>query len=225
MTMSSQLSSPLPIRSLLKEKAYSEIKERIQDGRLAGGTFLSERQLVAILGMSKTPIKAALERLELEGFVTVSPQQGIVVRELSVREIAEQFELRKLLEGFVVKAITGKLTKKQLSPIVQNLRKQSAAESQQSVSKFIELDTEFHLLLCHAYGNTAISECLSQHRSKMHRVISQVMSKSSGRLAEAVKEHRAILAAIKSDNATLAVQLVEKHLEFGKQCLLSSRWS
>ena len=84
-------------RSLLKEHAYAEIKRSILDNTFAPGSFLAERQLAAQLGMSKTPVRAALERLEMEGFISVSPQQGILVRDLSVHDIADQYEIRSAL--------------------------------------------------------------------------------------------------------------------------------
>jgi DNA-binding GntR family transcriptional regulator len=212
-------------RSLLKDKAYSAIKNRIQNATFAPGSFLSERQLATLLGMSKTPVKAALERLELEGLVLVSPQQGIAVCELSIKEVADQFELRKALESFVVSAIAGQLNEKQLARVDRNLLRQSAAASKGDVERLVELDAEFHLLLCELFGNAAIRDCLLQHRSKMHRVIRQVMSNGSGRLADAVKEHKGIFAAIKSGKSARAVTLIEKHLEYGKQYLLSSGWT
>jgi DNA-binding GntR family transcriptional regulator len=97
--MSGSLARAPAVRSLLKAKAYTEIKERIQNSTFAPGVFLSERKLSSLLGMSKTPIKAALERLEQEGFVAVSPQQGIVVRHAcqmqsrSIRASLMQFEM------------------------------------------------------------------------------------------------------------------------------------
>ncbi len=214
-----------PDKGLLKDRAYAEIKRHIQSGEFAAGAFLSERQLAALLGMSKTPIKAALERLEQEGFVAVSPQQGIVVRELSIAEVADQFELRKALETYVVQAIAGKLSEKQLQAIERNLRQQSAAASRELVGRLVELDTEFHLLLCEAFGNRAIIECLVQHRSKMHRAIFQVMSKAPGRLIDAVREHDGIFAAVRDGQSAEATRLIDQHLDFGKQYLLSSRWS
>ena len=95
---------------LLKERAYSEIKQRLQAGEYASGTFLSERQLAIQLGMSKTPIRAALERLEQEGFVAISPHQGVIIRDLSVHEIADQYEFREALETFVARRMAGRLT-------------------------------------------------------------------------------------------------------------------
>ena len=96
-------------RVLLKDQAYENLKNLILEEVFAPGTFLSERQLAARLDMSKTPIRSALERLETEGFVTVSPQQGIVVRESSLREIVDLFDIRIALEVFVVQSIAGRL--------------------------------------------------------------------------------------------------------------------
>ena len=71
--------------------------------------------------MSKTPVKAALERLEAEGFISVSPQQGIVVRELSVREIADLYEIRAALESYTLRAVAGRLTADQVARVKANL--------------------------------------------------------------------------------------------------------
>jgi DNA-binding GntR family transcriptional regulator len=212
-------------RSLLKDRAYDEIKRQIQELVLPAGSFLSERKLSTMLGMSKTPIKAALERLEQEGFVVVAPQQGIVVRQLSIKEIADQFELRKALECFVLQSITGRLLDHQTKELYRNLKFQRAAADSHAVARLCALDAEFHLLLCQVLDNRAINECLSQHRSRMHRVIFEVMSQAPGRLSDAVQEHERILEAVDRGKPAEAVKLITQHLEFGKQYLLASKWS
>ncbi len=115
-----------PDRGLLKEQAYVELKQLILSGAIAPGSFLAERQLAGRLGMSKTPVRAALERLELEGFVTVSPQQGILVRDLSLHEIADQYEIRIALEAFVVRHVAGRLAAPQVERLRDNLHEQEA---------------------------------------------------------------------------------------------------
>ena len=92
---------PASARGLLKERAYDEIKRMVLTGELNPGTFLAERQLAARLGMSKTPVRSALERLESEGFIRISPQQGAIIRDLSLDEITDQYEIRTALETFV----------------------------------------------------------------------------------------------------------------------------
>src|SRR5215510_8543834 len=94
-------------RRLLKERAYRHIKQRILNGSFAPAEFLSERQLAGQLAMSKTPVRAALERLESEGLITTSPQQGIIVRDLSVEQIADLYEMRLALETYVARTLAG----------------------------------------------------------------------------------------------------------------------
>src|SRR5690606_34259757 len=93
-------------------------------GEFPAGAFLSERQLAGRLAMSKTPIRAAIERLELEGFVRVAPRRGVVVREPGVVEIADQFEVRSALEAFVLRSLAGRLSGDQVERVEANLAAQ-----------------------------------------------------------------------------------------------------
>src|SRR3954447_7273637 len=115
---------PAPAKGLLKERAYDEIKRLLLKGDLAPGTFLAERQLAARLGMSKTPVRSALERLEAEGFISISPQQGAIVRDLSMNEIADQYEIRVALETFVARNVSGRLNRHQIAQVRANLEAQ-----------------------------------------------------------------------------------------------------
>ncbi|HMO83767.1 MAG TPA: GntR family transcriptional regulator, partial [Lacipirellulaceae bacterium] len=93
----------------MRNEAYLKIKHMILSGESAPGSSLSERQLADRLEMSKTPIRMALERLDSEGLVAISPQQGVFVRELSIHEILDLFEIRLVLETYTVRALTGRV--------------------------------------------------------------------------------------------------------------------
>ena len=211
----------VPRRDLLQDKAYEEIKTLIQDGTFPSGSFLSERQLAARLGMSKTPIKNALVRLDIEGFLSVSPQQGIVVRELSVHEIVDVFDIRTALETFVVRRLAGRLVPAQKEALKRNLKEQSDAAKRNDVVALTRLDTDFHVLLCGFMGNLEIERVMWQLRDKLHRVILRVMRQVEGRSRTAFEEHSAIASAIFAGKGDKAAELVRKHLEFGKQFLIS----
>ena len=208
---------------LLKKRAYAEIKEWILCEDLQPGTFLSERQLAAQLAMSKTPVRAALARLELEGFVNISPQQGVVVRDLSVHDIADQYEIRTALETYVIRTVAGRLTPAQVDRLRENLSEQEAHGTAEDVPRWVELDAEFHMLFCEFLGNQAIVRVMGQLREKIHRITSQVFRLNPSRITESYREHRGIAqAAIKGDGA-LGARRIEEHLERGKRCLLSPR--
>ncbi|MBS0205784.1 MAG: GntR family transcriptional regulator [Planctomycetes bacterium] len=210
-------------KSLLKQQAYDQLKGLIQSATFEPGAFLSERQLAAHLGMSKTPIKAALERLEAEGFVAVSPQQGIVVRDLSIHEIADQFEIRLALESFVLRNIAGRLSDENAALLKDNLRQQQQAAKQSNVTTSARLDSAFHTLFCEFLGNQEILRVMLQLREKMHRVVTRVFQQNSDRLAPSYREHKAIADAVLAGDADQATVALEEHLNYGKQLLLSRR--
>jgi DNA-binding GntR family transcriptional regulator len=209
--------------SLLKEQAYAAIRQRILTGACGPGTFLSERQLATQLGMSKTPIRAALERLAQEGFVTVSPQQGIIVRDLSIHEIADQYEIRVALETFVLRTVAGRLTPPQVARIHANLNEQEKNCGDCDVERAVVLDGEFHTLFCEFLGNQEILRVMAQLRAKIHRVIAQVYKINPTRAVSSFHEHRGIAEAVIDGDAAAAVRRIEEHLECGKQHLLSPR--
>ncbi|MCI0358927.1 MAG: GntR family transcriptional regulator [Planctomycetaceae bacterium] len=212
-----------PPRELLKDRAYDQLKARILDNDYPPGSFLAERQLADQLGMSKTPIKAALERLEHEGFIAVSPQQGIVVRDLAVAEIADQYEIRVALESYTLRTIAGRLSPQQTERIENNLAAQEAILGQANIARGVALDAEFHTLFAEALGNQEILRVMKQLREKMQRVITRVFQINPSRIDTSYAEHRAIAeAAIRGDGGE-AVGLIEQHLDRGRQLILSPR--
>ena len=207
-------------RPLLQERAYDQLKKLIQEGDYPPGTFLSERRLARGLGMSKTPIRAALTRLDIEGFVAVSPQQGIVVREPSLREIVDMFDIRAALESFVVRSIAGKLSAPQAARLRKNLREQAGRARAGDGPGLTRLDADFHLLLCEFLDNQEIARVMHRLRDKLHRVILRVMG-AEGRLQSACREHAAVAEAVLRGRGDLAAERMREHLEFGKRYLVS----
>jgi DNA-binding GntR family transcriptional regulator len=206
---------------LLRKQAYEELKRRILQGQFAPGAFLSERQLSREFGMSKTPIRAALERLEGEGFVRVSPNQGIVVSEPSIHELVDVMEVRQVIEGHVVRGLAGRLTASQEQQIRSQLEAQRLSVEQQDVGRNIELDVEFHMLLSEFTGNRELHRILLQLHDKTLRAVMQVTSQNNQRLPENFVEHSRIAEAIFAGDGDEAVARLCSHLAFGRNFLVS----
>ena len=218
---SAALRQPPGRRVLLKERAYEELKELIQTEVFLPNSFLSERQLVERLGMSKTPIRSALEQLEAQGLVAVSPQQGIVVRELSVREITDLFDTRVAVEPFVVSRLASRnLTAEQVAGLEASLRDQDAAATTGDAPAATHLDIEFHTLLAHFLDNREILGWLTRCFDKLHRSILRVNRFAAGRLPKSYQEHALIAAAIQEAQGDRAAQRMVEHLRFGRTFLL-----
>ena len=203
-------------KMLLKEQAYAELKELIQTGVFAPNTFLSERQLVLRLGMSKTPIRSALEHLEAQGLVAVSPQQGIVVKELSAHEITDLFDMRTAIEPFIAARLAGRgLAPGQLGRAEENLAAQRAATAAGDPIGATRLDVEFHLLLAEFLDNREMMTWLTRCFDKLHRSIVRINTLAVGRLLKGYQDHAAIFEAIRTSQSEAAAQGMVDHLRFG----------
>lgn len=207
----------------LKQRAYIELKRRILSGRLAPGMMLSERQLASDLKMSKTPVHAALERLEADGLVTVAAQQGIMVRATSPQDMGDHFEIREALEPFVVARLAGRLTADQARRLERNLRENRRAVRDADVEANVRFDAEFHLLLCEFLGNREIARVMTQLREKVHGAIQQISSQRPQRMAVSLAEHQAIADAVVAGDGPTAVERMKAHLRYGLQCLYERR--
>ncbi len=215
------VSSPPASSSRLQSRAYAELRRLIVSGEFPAGTFLSERQLALQLEMSKTPVHVALERLESEGFVTISAQQGVVVRGMSVEDIVDHYELREAVETWVVRRLAGKLSAEQQGQLQENLKSQRAALRDDDLRHLMQLDEQMHFLLGSFLQNREIISTMERLRDKIHQVILRVTDMDRARPAESVEEHARIIKAVLGGDGARAAELMVEHLEAGKRRILN----
>jgi DNA-binding GntR family transcriptional regulator len=208
-------------RVLLKEQAYQELKRLIQAGEFPPHVALSERQLSERLGMSKTPIRAALENLETQGLVTVSPQRGIFVRELSAREIGELFDVRMAVEPFAAAKLSQRNWSSQQQATLKRIltQQKSAAKAEDSLAATV-LDIEFHRRLAEVLDNREITMWLEKCFDKLHRTVRHINTLVPGRLQKSFEDHAAIASAILKRDERKSRSLMQEHLEYGRRFLL-----
>jgi DNA-binding GntR family transcriptional regulator len=206
-------SKPDPEASL-KDQAYLRIKTMILNEDVAPNGFLSERNLAAQLGMSKTPVRLAIARLEHEGFVRVSPQQGIVVVALSFDEILDFIDFRLALESFVVRGLSGNLSKEQLRALQENLGAHAKLIQKKGDQReaIVYADMAFHTLLATLLGNRQILDALERQQTMLYRVAMRILERYSTRTVESYAEHQLIVDAISKGKKAEAVKLIEGHI-------------
>lgn len=212
-------------RGLLREQAYVELKKLIRQGEFAKMPFVSERKLARLLGMSNTPVRSAVEKLETEGLLFISPQQGIVVRELSADEIADHFELRQALEGLVVRKLAGKLQAEQTAQLRANIAAYEASLVACDTEQFVACDGEFHLLLAEYSGNLDVHRVLRQLRERLFHVVQRVIEHTPDRMRFSVDEHRQIVDLLDAGDSQAASIAMLQHLQSGLKILLPNRQS
>ncbi|WP_246628176.1 GntR family transcriptional regulator [Paenibacillus oenotherae] len=205
---------------LLKDIAYNQIKEHILDERFEPGRFLSERELIELLQMSKTPIKSALTRLETEGFVTVSSKQGIIINDLALNRIVDIYDLRVALESFNIREILGRLTEEQNHLLLANLQETEEIVKQLNVKAFAKADHQFHLLLCKFAGNQEIYRVLLNYQDHLLRITLRHLRKEPNRMEGFLQDHKEIYQLLQQGDEE-CVQRMKHHLQESKSKLFN----
>jgi DNA-binding GntR family transcriptional regulator len=195
----------------LKDKAYTAIKDAILSVKLKPGTPLVETQLAEELGISKTPVRAALEELEREGFVTRILFKGTYVTEVTVKDLVEIFQLRAVLEGLAARIATPLFSPRELDQIARKLTAAETALAQGDLALCSELGKGLHDAIIDKADNlrlTLIIRNLDDHVQRFRAISDQI----SGRLNKSVKEHRRILDALRRRDPDAAAQAMRDHL-------------
>ncbi|BBI32954.1 GntR family transcriptional regulator [Cohnella abietis] len=204
----------------LRETAYQKIKSSIVNGEWEGGTFLSEKQLSERLQMSKTPIRSALDRLEMMGLVKLVPNQGFVVQELSLKKIMDIYELRLSLETFAANHLTGKMDRLFFDKLDANLALQADAVESEDIVKYVELDRQFHECIISGMANEEYADAMSRIHDKFLIAVRTTFYKNKKRLSSSLNEHKQIRHALEGNDPAATVALVKKHIEFVEQIML-----
>lgn len=211
---------PLQQPKPLKQTAYEYIKENIVAGAWAGGTFISEKELTESLGMSKTPIRAALDRLEMMGLVQLFPKQGAVVTELSLKKILEIYELRKALETYAAKQLTGKLDDLFFTGMDSNIDLQAHAIKNGDITEYVKQDRQFHAMIVAGLDNEEYSNAIHRIHDQFLLVVRATFLKNNQRLLGSIEEHRQIRRALSGDDPLATERLMIQHLDYVMRIML-----
>lgn len=205
----------------LKEKAYNHLRELIMNGELKPGDFLTERTLVEMLSMSRTPIRAALERLDVEGLANYTPNKGLIVAEISMNRVIDIYDYRMAIECYVVRKLAARTwNQEDLTWFKENLRLQKQYAEDQDYVRFTEADSLFHRKLMKVYDNSEITATMEQLQDRMHQIALKVLRKERSRTQVSYEDHLLIFTYIEQGNSEKAHQQMEQHLEYGKRILI-----
>ncbi|MEV4440282.1 GntR family transcriptional regulator [Streptomyces sp. NPDC049577] len=193
------------------ERVYAHVKDAVLHRRYEGGTLLTEGGLAAAVGVSRTPVREALLRLEAEGLLKLYPKKGALVLAVSAQEIADVVETRLLVEkhaaGKAVPAPPGLLAR--LEELVDDMRRQAAAGDLAAVSVS---DRAFHAEIVRSAGNEILARLYDQLRDRQLRMGVAVMHAHPDRIAKNIAEHTEILEALRSGDGAAAIEVVDRHV-------------
>jgi DNA-binding GntR family transcriptional regulator len=204
----------------LRELVFESLREAIISGRLKPGERMMEIQMAEEMGVSRTPVREAIRKLELEGLVVMIPRKGAYVAGLSLKDIVEVFEIRGALEGLAAELAAERITDDELENLERYLVRITEDIEKGDLGKVVETDTDFHTQLYKASRNDWLLQIINNLREQIQRFRTTSLS-YPGRMKEAVEEHRQIVEAISSRNGKLARKLAYEHIEKAENSLMS----
>ncbi len=198
--------------SSLEQMVFSKIEEEILTGELAPGTALGEVSLSKRLGVSRTPLRAALHRLSEEGLVEIVANKGATVVGINISDLIDIYKIRERLEGLASSLAAKRISDEEIAELTETLELAEFYVNKNDTEHIKELDTLFHSIIYKASGSRFLSMTLSE----LHRKIKSYRKRSldvPGRLLNTISEHREILEAIKNGEAEKADELTSLHIQ------------
>jgi DNA-binding GntR family transcriptional regulator len=195
---------------LFKDHAYKEIKKGIIQHEVEPGSMLYERSLSESLGISRTPLKLALQQLELEGWIQSVPRKGIVVQTINRHDVDEVFQLRKANEVLVIELLIPLLDNETIYKIEEADKQLS--DFKEDPIKFVYYDTAFHLFLAELSQNNRLYQ-LIQNLIDHFNWFGFSALKTGLSLDQAYDEHKLIIEGLKARNLRQTTDAVLSHLD------------
>lgn len=211
------MSEYLPLRDVV----FHTLRNAILKGELKPGERLMEVQLAQRLGVSRTPVREAIRKLELEGLVCMLPRRGAVVANITVRDLEDVLEVRASLEELAARKACENITEEQLRDL-----KKTAGDFRRSLEgddlvACVEADMAFHEIIYEAAANRRLQQILQNLREQMYRYrLEYLKDKRMHRLL--VEEHDTIRRAIKKHDAEKAGSAMRVHIGNQKDSMVQS---
>ncbi|MEU6850575.1 GntR family transcriptional regulator [Actinacidiphila alni] len=207
------------------ERVYLHVKTGVLDRSYEGGTLLTEGDLADAVGVSRTPVREALLRLEAEGLIKLYPKKGALVLPVSAQEIADVVETRLLVEQHSVAKVVGAVPPQLITSLEESLAEQRGHAAAGDLAAFAVADRCFHAEIVRAAGNRILAHLYDQLRDRQLRMGVATMHAEPGRVAKNIAEHTEILEALRDGAADTAADIVQRHVSWVKVLATGEPWS
>jgi len=195
----------------LADQVYDVIEQKILNGDYPAGEVLSESRLTEELGVSRTPIREALARLQNEKLVETSAA-GTVVLGITGQDVKDMYEIKRYLEPHVCSLAIDRISEEALKRMEEIVEQQEFYEMKHNLDQLRNLDTQFHDIIYSSCGSPIFQSVLSPIHHKLLKY-RKASLENSDRSLHSVEEHRAIYEAIKEKDKKRVEELMTNHID------------
>lgn len=203
----------------LREVIFNTLREAIIVGELKPGERLMEVKLANKMGVSRTPVREAIRKLELEGLVEMLPRKGAHVADLSVKDIMDVLEVRSTLDGLASYLSAQRITEEEIKDLKQLLSQFIIQVEKNSTQGLIKKDVEFHDIIYRSSRNDKLIQISNNLREQVQRFrVIYIKDYSSSR--ELIKEHNDIFNAISLRDPEAAMEYAKQHIKNQEETII-----
>lgn len=192
---------------------YQSVLNQIISKQLFPGSRIVEEQLAQEMGVSRTPIRAALKRLSYEGLVTIVPHKGAVVATPTCSGMEDAYTCKQLLEAEAIRLAARQIGQEELCRLEELVEEEIRSHQSRDFSHFIQINQEFHQILAHASGNLYFEKYIMElhHACDVYLIFYDKFGITAPEESETLKDHRAIVEACRNRDEEAAVAAINKH--------------
>ncbi|BER92943.1 GntR family transcriptional regulator [Atrimonas thermophila] len=203
----------------LSNKIYEILLNKIINGEIKPGTRLIERDLAEEFGVSRTPIREALNRLAKDDLIEVMPHRGAYVKGLKAEDIIEIYDIRASLERLALRLAIPSIPPSEIKRLKHMVESDTLNTKENEIQHLVTIDREFHRLIASCCNNKRLVALL-ENLANVVNVFRMMDAPIEDRAKKALQEHLAILDAIEKRDVELACKLITEHIEASKQSIL-----
>jgi len=196
----------------LRDVVFNTLRQAILKGELTPGERLMEIQLAERLGVSRTPIREAIRKLELEGLVLMIPRKGAEVAKISEKSLRDVLEVRRSLEELAIELACQRMSEDELMQLEEAQKDFRKAVESKDVMKIAETDEHYHDIIYFGTGNARLVQILNNLREQMYRYRLEYIKDEDKRQVLLV-EHDNILKAVRSRHVAEAKAAIREHID------------
>ena len=196
----------------LASLAQRELERQIISGEIAAGTKLNEADIAGLLGVSRGPVREAFRALDQAGLVRVEKNRGVFVRQVSLAEANEIYEVRAVLEGLIGRLAAKRIDAEQLEQLRGIVKKMAAHDRSRKAESYFALNVEFHELLARAARNQALLSNYRRVVNELDLYRRETISRSTDNIPVSTREHEAIVNAVSQGDEKLTERLMTEHV-------------
>lgn len=204
----------------LRDVVFNTLRQAILRGELKPGERLMEIHLAEKLGVSRTPIREAIRKLELEGLVTMIPRRGAEVARITEKNLRDVLEVRRELDAFSCGLACDRITKQEIEELHQACEEFAAATATRDATVIAAADVKLHDIIVRAAGNERLTEILNNLSEQMYRYRFEYI-KDTSNYEKLVEEHRIIYESILNKDKKTAAQTARLHIDNQERSILN----